>query len=566
MWKVFICLFVACLLFFMYICWIKQTMKLHISYTVGLFLIFSLSACHGGGNETTLLHQADSLMQEFPDSALYLLESIPHPEKLSSSERADYAIFLTRARTKLYVHESSDSLIRFAVDYYKRSWNNERKMQAYYYRGCVYRDMRCMDLAVKDFLQALKVIPKESEYLYLGAIYENLAGCYEEQDLYEDAMRAHYKAHEIYSKQKKNDGLFYAVRGIGYVFMLQHQLDSSLVYYQKVLDIAEAMTDDYYKSLILGELGILYSEKGEFQKANQYISASISSAPVGTSLFTEHLWKGRILRNLHQIDSARYYLNLSKSSSYIFNRGGSYGELYKLEKEEKNYPAAIAAADSFIYYLDSIYDTTKAAETTRLADQYEIELYQQKLAERYKIEVLSILLFFIIVGAVYLWIDKRRKKKYLELQNQLMKNRTDILSGDLEEQDNTESDFMGMLEPSLELCLQLFRRTETYEKLLSLEKKMGVATSLSIHEGQMICESIYETFGDIMLKLKIQYADLTKEDLLHCVFFLLGCSKETILLCTRASEGAFKSRKSRMKIKLGEEFFEWMTTCQYLVS
>ncbi|MCE9074713.1 tetratricopeptide repeat protein [Bacteroides thetaiotaomicron] len=541
-------------------------MKLHISYTVGLFLIFSLSACHGGGNETTLLHQADSLMQEFPDSALYLLESIPHPEKLSSSERADYAIFLTRARTKLYVHESSDSLIRFAVDYYKRSWNNERKMQAYYYRGCVYRDMRCMDLAVKDFLQALKVIPKESEYLYLGAIYENLAGCYEEQDLYEDAMRAHYKAHEIYSKQKKNDGLFYAVRGIGYVFMLQHQLDSSLVYYQKVLDIAEAMTDDYYKSLILGELGILYSEKGEFQKANQYISASISSAPVGTSLFTEHLWKGRILRNLHQIDSARYYLNLSKSSSYIFNRGGSYGELYKLEKEEKNYPAAIAAADSFIYYLDSIYDTTKAAETTRLADQYEIELYQQKLAERYKIEVLSILLFFIIVGAVYLWIDKRRKKKYLELQNQLMKNRTDILSGDLEEQDNTESDFMGMLEPSLELCLQLFRRTETYEKLLSLEKKMGVATSLSIHEGQMICESIYETFGDIMLKLKIQYADLTKEDLLHCVFFLLGCSKETILLCTRASEGAFKSRKSRMKIKLGEEFFEWMTTCQYLVS
>ena len=183
-------------------------MKLLLSYIIGLFLILSLSACHDGGNATTLLHQADSLMQEFPDSALSLLESISHPEKLSGSERADYAIFLTRARTKLYVHESSDSLIRFAVDYYKRSWNNERKMQAYYYRGCVYRDMRCMDLAVKDFLQALKVIPKESEYLYLGAIYENLAGCYAEQNLYKDAMHAHHKAHEIYIKQKKDDGLF----------------------------------------------------------------------------------------------------------------------------------------------------------------------------------------------------------------------------------------------------------------------------------------------------------------------------------------------------------------------
>ena len=38
--------------------------------------------------------------------------------------------------------------------------------------------------------------------------------------------------------KKKDDGLFYAVRGIGYVFMLQHQLDSALVYYQKALDVA----------------------------------------------------------------------------------------------------------------------------------------------------------------------------------------------------------------------------------------------------------------------------------------------------------------------------------------
>ncbi len=543
----------------------NEKMKIHKNSITGLIFYIFLFACHRDSDKTSLLHRADSLMQEFPDSALAILESIPHVEKLSGSNRADYAIFLTRARTKMYIHESSDSLIRYAVDYYKRSWNDERKMQAYYYRGCVYRDMRCMDLAVKDFLQALKVIPKESEHLYLGAIYENLAGCYEEQNLYEDAMRAHHKAHEIYIKQKKDDGLFYAVRGIGYVFMLQHQLDSALVYYQEALDIAENIGEDYYKSLILGELGILYSEEGESQKANQYISASISSAPAGTSLFTEYLWKGRILRNLHQIDSARYYLNRSKSSPYIYNRGGSYGELYKLEKEEKNYPAVIEAADSFIYYLDSIYDTTKAVETAHLVDKYEIELYQQKLGGRYKIEVLLLLLFFIIGGTVYLLIDKSRKKKYLELQSQLMKNRTDILSGDIEGQDNSESDFIKMLEPSLKLCLQLFRRTEVYEKLLFLEKKMGVDVSLSIQEGQIICESIYETFGDIMLKLKIQHVDLTKEDLLHCAFFLLGCSKETILLCTRASEGAFKSRKSRMKIKLGEDFFEWMTTRQYLV-
>lgn len=530
---------------------------LHINLVSGLFLILFLSACHGRGNETTLLHRAESLMQESPDSALSILMSIPHPEKLYGSNRADYALFLTHAKIKLRLHHSSDSLIRIAVDYYDKRWNDERKMQAYYYRGCVYRSMRCMDLAVKDFLHAIKVIPKESEFLYLGAIYEQLAGCYEDQNLYEDAMRAYHEAHKVYINQENNDGLFYALKGLGYIYMLQHQLDSALIYYQKALEMSEIIGDDYCKSIVLSELGGLYNEKGDFPKAVEHISASIVSAPVGTDLFSEYLRKGSILRNIHQTDSARYYLNLSKSSPYIFNRGGSYGELYKLEKEERNYPAAIAAVDSFIYYLDSIYDTTKIAETARLVDQYEIELYRQKLAGRYKIEVLSLLLLFIVGGVIYQWIEKRQRNKYLELQNQLMKSRTDVLSDDFDDKNNADSGFREMLKPKIELCLQIFYSTDTYKKLHSIERGMGTVT-LNATEGQSICNGIYEVFGDVMLSLRIQYANLTKEDILYCVFWLLGYSKQTILLCTRASEGAYKSRKSRIKEKLGKVFFDWL--------
>lgn len=532
-------------------------MKLHLNPVLGLFLILFLSACHGRGNEATLLHRAESLMQESPDSALSILTSIPHPEKLYGSNRADYALFLTHAKIKLRLHHSSDSLIRIAVDYYDKRWNDERKMQAYYYRGCVYRSMRCMDLAVKDFLKALKVIPKKSEYLYLGAIYERLAGCYEEQNLYEDAKRVFHKAHEIYINQKNNEGLFYALRGVGYIYMLQHQLDSALIYYHEALDMAETIGKDYYKSVVLSELGGLYNERGEFQKAIQHISASISFAPEGTNLFSEYLRKGSILRNIHEIDSARFYLNLSKSSPYIFNIGGSYGELYKLEKEEKNYPAALAAVDSFIYYLDSIYDATKEIETARLVDQYEIELYRQKLAGRYKIEVLSLLLLFIIGGVIYQWIEKRQRNKYLELQNQLMKSRTDVLTDDFDDKNNADSGFREMLKPKIELCLQIFYSTDTYKKLHSIERGMGTVT-LNATEGQAICNGIYEVFGDVMLSLRIQYANLTKEDILYCVFWLLGYSKQTILLCTRASEGAYKSRKSRIKEKLGKVFFDWL--------
>ena len=54
-------------------------------------------------------------MEAYPDSALYLLQQIPHPDKLHGRQQADYAFLLTQARDKNYLDSlQSDS------DVYKR--------------------------------------------------------------------------------------------------------------------------------------------------------------------------------------------------------------------------------------------------------------------------------------------------------------------------------------------------------------------------------------------------------------------------------------------------------------
>lgn len=544
---------------------IIKMMKLCAAIICDFFLFFFLVSCHQRDFEKDILHQATSLMQEEPDSVLCLLNTISNPDALSRSNRAEYALLLTQVRNKLHIYELSDSLIQIAMNYYQYSRDAVRRMQAYYYRGCVYRDMRCMELAVNDFLFALKIMPKECEYLYRGAIHENLARCYEEQSLFKDALDSYSEAYEIYVEQKKEEGLFYALRGIGYVYMLQNQLDSSLVYYQKAFEVAKTTENSFCKSLILSEIGILYNEKEEYHRANELISESIASAPEkeNTYLFSEYLRKGSVLRNLQQIDSARYYLNLSRLSPYIYNRAGSYCELYKLEKQILNYPAAIVAVDSFIYYLDSIYDTSKAAETSRLINKYELELYQQKLSDRYKIEVLFLIILLVIIGIVYLIIDRHRKRKYLNLQNELMESRVDALPAKCIDNGDESIDVKNILKTKMELCLRLFFDTTSYKKLCSIERDMGCSI-VSLAEGKSICNDIYKTFGDVMLDLRIHYSELTKEDIFYCVCFFLGCSKRTIVLCTRISDGAFKSRKSRIKEKVGKEFFDWMTSLYLL--
>ena len=58
-------------------------MKLLLSYIIGLFLILSLSACHDGGNATTLLHQADSpIVPCLSSNPFLILKSYPALKEL----------------------------------------------------------------------------------------------------------------------------------------------------------------------------------------------------------------------------------------------------------------------------------------------------------------------------------------------------------------------------------------------------------------------------------------------------------------------------------------------------
>ncbi|NDW13664.1 hypothetical protein D0T50_12295 [Bacteroides sp. 214] len=129
----------------------------HILYTILLYIfIFFLSAC-ADHKVNTQLREAELLIENQPDSALTLLLSINDAKQLEGKDRADYALLLTKANDKNYILHNSDSLIKIAVDYYAASRNKERKAEAYFYLGSVYRDMDLRPEAIKAFQEALRI-------------------------------------------------------------------------------------------------------------------------------------------------------------------------------------------------------------------------------------------------------------------------------------------------------------------------------------------------------------------------------------------------------------------------
>ena len=102
------------------------------------FISILLISCH---KDSDVLNRTFSKVEEYmdicPDTALYILNSIPNPENLRGKAGADYALLMTEAMDKNYMKFSSDSLMVLALEYYmpdKREPFMRAKAQFYYGR------------------------------------------------------------------------------------------------------------------------------------------------------------------------------------------------------------------------------------------------------------------------------------------------------------------------------------------------------------------------------------------------------------------------------------------------
>ena len=497
-----------------------KRMGLRFSVFIGLFLLF-LSSCTSRKENQLLLH-ADSLMTEFPDSALIFLESIPFPQKLSRGDRALYALLLTQARHKNYVTLSDDSLIKVAVNYYGKK-KSLRAAQAHYYWGATYRDMGRIPFAVDKYLDAIQLMPDENAFLAM--IYDNLAECYLEEDLYDVAMEAYKKAYQILYKNEKY--AYYSLRGMAHVFLMRNQL--------------------------------------EYVRANEYISKVISMLK-SDELDKVYRHKGEIMLELDQLDSARYYFALNKDVQDVYGRAARYDGLYELEKRLGNWEAAVQNADAYMVLYDSIQELSDRQKLDELMDNHQLEEHKRMVSrqEQAVIGYLVGTVFILVLAGVFffMWNDRRRKKRYIALQKELMQKRVDTMELREEKAMESEEEHINKLvelgERQFKLCMSMFEVTECYKKLQAMETatpKQLLSMSASRFE---INVAIRKAFIDVMANLEKCCPALTNDDLFYCVLSLMHCSNIVILELMNVSSEALKMRKSRIKGKLREDIFEYI--------
>ena len=523
-----------------------------------IFMSVSLSSCSSPSVKNPLLLCADSLMETCPDSALSILESITCPQKMPRADRALYALLLTQARHKNYIALEDDSLIKTAVDYYGDKKKSLRAAKAHYYWGATYREMGYTSFAVEEYLTAIRLMPVRDEFLAM--IYDNLAECYEKDELFDIAIGAYRQAYQILRGGSQQ---IYPLRGIARMCLLQNKKDSALVYYQQALDCALVEQDSSLIGALYHDLAMAYSEKKDYIQADKYVSKAIMIQ--GQDAVNVCLSKAQIMLNLNKLDSASYFYSKNVDQLDIYGKAVYYDGMYQIAKKRGEWKTATENIDAYKILYDSIQFITDNEELNRLMDKHQLEEHKRLLSEHTKMLIFSLITAFFLLMIIcvfcFMWNDRKRKKRFIALQRELTQKRVDTML--LKEEEASESNKEDLYkkrseltEQQIQLCISVLKTTDCYDQLEALEKATPKQLLAMRSLRKDIRSTISSAFVDVMMNLKERYPALTGDDLFYCVLSLLCCSKTVMMELMDATSDALKTRKNRIKNKMDTQIFD----------
>lgn len=541
-------------------CYPKRYLLLFFSLLVSvgsILMSVSLSSC-SSSVKSPLLLSADSLMEIYPDSALSILESISSPQKLPRADRALYALLLTQARHKNYIALGDDSLIKTAVEYYGDKKKSVRAAKAHYYWGATYGEKGYTSFAVDEYLTAIRLMPVRDEFLAM--IYDNLADCYEKDELFDIAIDAYREAYQIL---KGGSQQTYPLRGIARMCLLQNKKDSALFYYHQALDCALAEQDSSLIGALYHDLAMAYNEKKDYIQADKYVSKAI--AVQGQDAVNVCLSKAQIMLNLNKLDSASYFFRKNIDQLDIYGRAVCYDGMYQIAKKRGEWKTATENIDAYKVLYDSIQFMTDNEELNRPMDKHQLEEHKRLLSEHTKTLIFSLVTAFFLLMVVcvfyFMWNDRKRKKHYIALQHELTQKRVDTML--LKEEEVSESNKEDLnkkrselTERQIQLCISVLKTTDCYDQLEALERATHKQLLMMRSLRKGIRSEISNAFVDVMMNLKERYPALTGDDIFYCVLSLLCCSKTVMMELMDATSDALKTRKNRIKNKMDAQIFD----------
>ena len=535
--------------------------------------------------------QAESCMDEHPDSALHLLTTYADSIGMQPEETRMYYHLLThQAKDKLYMKPQSDSLINRIVAFNDETDDKDKQMLAYYYQGSAYRDMNDAPRALKAFQQVLQLGEGYPPCDLFARTYNQMGTLFAYQGLYDESLEANKQSVQQYLLQGKKNKISYALRDIARMYNVKNQRDSASHYYQKAYQTAVTANDSNRMNKIKAEWGCYMIDDSITQEAGKQILLALVREGKTYPNILSNL--GSLYRHKGKWDSAYHFLEKMKTTTDIHKRQAAFQDLGFIEYQKGNLALAIEYGKQANALRDSIEKITQTEAVAKINSLYnyqhtEQENYRLKEANAQKLFFIYILAAILTISiaitvAYYFYIKQRQEtaarqaerikeleeKRYAQSQEAMEENRKkiEVLEKELLAKDNhineLERQQKQAQKASLEITNQQIEATKTEQELRirGLQQSRiylrfhnachDSGINLTDNDWVELAKAINEAYPNFSEKLYTYCPKISTMELNICCLIKISIPTSDIATLVRRSRSAVTLSRTRLFKKM----------------
>lgn len=524
-------------------------------------------------NVSNVFDKVEGYMDVCPDSALLLLEQIPHSEELRGKQRADYALLLTQARDKNYLDSlQSDSLIKIAVDYYKNGEDKVKAGKALFYYGKVMHLQDNDTLAIQAYLSALAKLEKTEEYKLQGFVHEYIGVLNTDRKLYKDALDNYQSSAYCFQKAVDTLGVIYVYRDIARIYYVEQKYDSVYNYINRALSLCEKKKGCISFERVIPSLlqvkGIAKRNEGDLGDAIALLKTAVETEQDRHSMHHCSMSLGNIYLNQNKLDEAKRYFTLALKSERPRTLAGAYHYLYLLEKRQKKYAIALYFKEKSDSLLSVDLDAKQASQILTLQRKYEkgkLLLEKQQVEHEKKIQFyfgMVIVLFIILLCLVLYFLLRKKYKEMFRKNMQVIKENEcmikryvyelDMLKQKAGETAETNREKVGKLNQKILLLESENKKIREnvcvngVYLLEQLKKEKLIVKNMTKQEKEQLLEYMDLIYGNLISRLKKDFK-LTSGNLILIALLKVGFTTTELMFTFDCEMNSIFTKKRRLR-------------------
>ncbi|MDE5676253.1 tetratricopeptide repeat protein [Phocaeicola sp.] len=394
--------------------------SIHSVTIILVIVVFVFNACSTKEHSSVSLPelmQAEAIMYEHPDSALYLLQNMKVPSESQKLEHATWALLMTQAKYKMHINQN-DSLVNIAYDYYMKQEDAQRKALVLYLKGGICKEQNKKEEAQKLFLDAAEYAEKSKNAQLCHLIYSHISNIYIFSDLNEYALTYSNKSYQYAIELNNPRYIISSLISLGRIHVLKKDYEQAIKYYEQAIQTAKSIHNRSKITHTSNEMAGTYFRIGNYPKALQYLRQAMKANDKKEIQGQIFLLFGKVYAEMEEADSAYHYLNkLLSFEKHIRTTTDAYYTLYELSKKEQKYEQATSYSDKLIIGLDSIHHLE---QNRNLAEMQEKCNQQKLINERNQLKIekdrntrnaLIVLIVFICAIAILIYNSQRKLMK-----------------------------------------------------------------------------------------------------------------------------------------------------------